>query len=413
MRLNRIDILILVFLGSAIGSLCSVPAFSGPTVAFDGSGQMAITANTSFHTPSIYISGAAGVTKADLIITIPNDILISEATNATGLACVEPGGSVESGSFFSEWNASTRTISITCNLIPSATIEVVRFIAFGTSASPTNCNITLGGSLTGGSGTALFSPLQLIAPHSVTLTSSVSPGLIASGASVNCTATGSDNLGHALDYVWSDNGAGGVFAPGATSQNPTYTPANNYLGATISITLTCRANCRVNTSAFEVSTSTLMVQSLPPNTISITSTPNAGAAISFSPNPDDAGKVSPLPAKVVLNYYGIKQGITISAARQDGSARPLWFDHWVLDNVDQPSGQVSITLNMSTKSHTAVAVYSKAAGDLDGDGHVNKADALILLKAVLGSGTVTLDMDVDMNGVVDSRDAEWMLKHSY
>lgn len=135
--------------------------------------------------------------------------------------------------------------------------------------------------------------------------------------------------------------------------------------------------------------------------------------MSFSPTPDDAGQKSPLPATVILNYYGIKQNITITAAGQDGANHPLWFDHWVLDNVAQPAGQASMTLDMNTKSHTAVAVYGKAVGDLNSDGHVNKADALILLKAILGSGSVTYYMDTDMNGVVDSRDAEWILKHTY
>lgn len=101
----------------------------------------------------------------------------------------------------------------------------------------------------------------------------------------------------------------------------------------------------------------------------------------------------------------------LTAAKQDGSARPLWFDHWSIDGVDKPQGQLSVTINMNGSAHTAQAVYGRLVGDLDSDGIVGKQDAQVVLSAILGDTAKTAEMDVDGSGVVDLRDAKWILSN--
>ncbi len=52
-------------------------------------------------------------------------------------------------------------------------------------------------------------------------------------------------------------------------------------------------------------------------------------------------------------------------------------------------------------------------GDLNSDGHVNNLDADIILQAVFGDISETPQMDVNQDGNVDVRDAQWILDHVY
>jgi hypothetical protein len=82
------------------------------------------------------------------------------------------------------------------------------------------------------------------ATHYLTVAASATPGVIASGGSSSLRATAQDNLGHAVtSWAWSDNGAGGIFTPGATVQNPTWTGPGNDTQAAVTHILTVTATC--------------------------------------------------------------------------------------------------------------------------------------------------------------------------
>jgi hypothetical protein len=71
-----------------------------------------------------------------------------------------------------------------------------------------------------------------------------SPATVSSGGAATLSATPSDSRLHgAVNWSWTDNGAGGSFSPSATVQSPTYdAPANttdNDLIVTLSVSATC------------------------------------------------------------------------------------------------------------------------------------------------------------------------------
>jgi len=393
-----------------IGLALTVPVSANPFVGFQPD-TMGITANGTFRTPAITITGADGITEINVQIAIPQGITISTAVNSGNLTCVAKGSSA-TGLFFSEWDPIARTISITCQLTPGATDEAVRYIQFSTSASAAFCQIDLSGSVTGGTGTALFGSLAISPPHAISLVScTATPAQVESSGTTNCGVSATDSFGHTPIYAWSDVGAGGAFLPSASVANPTYTAPANLTGSNMTIELRCVISCPQNASVTTTASVNLTVRPVPPNTIAVTSSPNPSASIAFSPTPDAASLASPRTAPVTLSYAAGAQGIQITAAKQDGAASPLWFDHLTVDGVDQPQAQRTVTLNVSSTNHTIVAVYAGPVGDINGDGHVNKADAQIILRALLAGSPSNPLYDVDLSGSVDINDARWIMVH--
>lgn len=85
---------------------------------------------------------------------------------------------------------------------------------------------------------------ESVVVHTVAITASASPTTIASGGIVVLSATGVDSLGDNIaSWAWSDGGAGGVFSPSASAQNPNYTAPANTSGADRVITLTVKGTC--------------------------------------------------------------------------------------------------------------------------------------------------------------------------
>lgn len=390
--------------------LAAPGASAGPTVRFQPD-TISVIAGATLRTPPISITSATGVTMVNLTVALPPGVSINTTLSGGNLACVAQGSGV-SGLFFSSWDSVSRRISVVCSVSAGATIEVVRSIQFSTSSDVTACAIALGGTLTGGSGTALFESLALVPVHGITVSSiAVAPTEIGSSGSANCSVSATDSLGHTMTYTWSDGGRGGSFSPSAAVQNPIYTAPSNVTGTTITVPLRCTVTCTQNSTVSASATTNLNVRTVPLRTIQISSTPNSGASVAFSPSPEGGGKTSPKTTPVSISYLETATGIVLTAAKQDGATRPLWFDHWNVDGVNKPQGQLSVTINMGGINHTAQAVYGRPVGDLNNDGRVNKADAEIILSAVQGDIPTTPDMDVNQSGAVDLQDAKWILKN--
>jgi hypothetical protein len=102
----------------------------------------------------------------------------------------------------------------------------------------------------------------LSSPHTLSVTASASPAVVASGASASLSATAADSLGHGVaSWSWSDGGAGGSFSPSASLQNPTYLAAANTTGASRTVTLTVSATCNGSSPIINSASTTLTVQS--------------------------------------------------------------------------------------------------------------------------------------------------------
>ena len=239
------------FLSVLIGALAIVlptAALSAPQVTFDPS-SLEVTSSAASQTSPIVVNSASGVTSVTLYVTIPSDITIDTTASGSSLACITPGSSVSS-LFFAEWNSSERKISITCTVNSDSTLEIVDNIAFTAPSSVTTENIGLSGTVTGGTGTATFTPLTILPVHKVEFTTNpaVSASTIDSGGSTTCSAAAVDSQDHTITYTWSDGSKGGSFSPSAASQNPTYTAALNTTGSNLSVTLTCTAACSENST---------------------------------------------------------------------------------------------------------------------------------------------------------------------
>ncbi|MCL5103640.1 MAG: dockerin type I repeat-containing protein [Armatimonadetes bacterium] len=396
---------------AVVGILSAPSCYGAPTAVFQST-SMTVTPSATFTTPAIEVQDAAGVTMVNLTVTLPEDVSVNTEMNGANLACVTQGDGVGS-LFFSEWDSSARTISISGSVNAGSTIEFVKSIQFTTSSAPATSRLTLSGSVIGGSGSALFGTLTLVPPHAINITSAsaVTPAEVDSGGTAHCTITAADSYGHGLLYLWSDGGKGGSFSPSATGPAPDYIAAQNVSGASIDIPITCSLTCSQNSTVTASSSVTLSLKSVPAKTIQVTSTPNASASISFSP--ESVGQASPTVTPCALGFIQTATGVQLTSAKQDGATHPLWFDHWTLDGVDQPQGTVLITLNMAGTDHTATAVYGKMVGDIDANGTVDSTDADLILKAVLGETTQDATMDVDQDGATGLKDAQWILKHTY
>lgn len=388
-------------------------ASAAPFVGFSQDTK-SVTASGTFRTPSITVTGAAGVTYVNLTISIPEEVTINTALDPLhgNLICVKQGLGVSGVLFHSEWDPAARIINVSTPVNSGTSIELIQYIEFSTSGSISSCRMELGGSVTGGTGTALFGYLTISPPHAVSVSScTATPSQLASAGATNCAVVAADSYGHGLTYAWSDGGAGGSFSPSAAIANPAYTAPTNETGSSRSITLRCTLTCQENSTVSAVASAVLILQSVPPNTIAVTSTPNANAHVTFSPTPDSASMASPMPAPVTLSYMPSARGVRITAAKQDSATNPMWFDHWTIDGVNQPQGQLVAALDMDSSNHAAVAVYAGLVGDLNADGYVNKSDAQVILRALMAGSSGNPLHDVDMSGTVDIRDAHWIVVH--
>jgi hypothetical protein len=93
------------------------------------------------------------------------------------------------------------------------------------------------------------------------VSASASPSTVASAGQTALTAPATDSQGHGIaSWSWSDGGAGGTFAPSATTQNPSYTAPENTSGANRAITLTVTAVCDGSPAETGTAQTTLTVQ---------------------------------------------------------------------------------------------------------------------------------------------------------
>ena len=165
MKMARLTLGIsLVFLALA------VPVSANPFVGFQPD-TMAITANGTFRTPAITITGADGITEINVHIIIPQGMTISTAVNSGNLTCVKQGLGVSGVCSYSEWDPIDQNhLRVTCRLTPAQptkggqvySVQHFRgYLEF--------CQMGLGGSVTGGTGTALFGSLTISPPHAVSI----------------------------------------------------------------------------------------------------------------------------------------------------------------------------------------------------------------------------------------------------
>ena len=54
---------------------------------------------------------------------------------------------------------------------------------------------------------------------------------------------------------------------------------------------------------------------------------------------------------------------------------------------NQSQGQRVATLDMDSANHAIVAVYAGFVGDINADGHVDKSDAQVILRALMAGST--------------------------
>jgi RHS repeat-associated protein len=86
--------------------------------------------------------------------------------------------------------------------------------------------------------------------HTITVSAGASSPMIDNAGSVSLTASATDSAGHTItQWRWSDHGAGGSFAPGSTTRNPTWQAPGNFSGSPVERRLTVTAICGSSPSA--------------------------------------------------------------------------------------------------------------------------------------------------------------------
>jgi hypothetical protein len=106
--------------------------------------------------------------------------------------------------------------------------------------------------------------------HTLTVTASATPSIVASAGTASLGATAVDSLGHTIaSWSWSDGGAGGTFSSRA-SQSPTYTAPANTGTTNRTVTLTVTATCSGPTPTSSSASAMLTVQPAPAHTLTVT-----------------------------------------------------------------------------------------------------------------------------------------------
>ncbi len=131
--------------------------------------------------------------------------------------------------------------------------------------------------------------------HEVAVTAAASPSTVASNGTTQLSASATDTRGHLVAaWLWSDGGAGGVFAPSATVQSPSYTAPANTSNKSKSITLSVTATCGDAAPASGSGSAAVVVQPAPHTvTVAATATPStiaSGASVKLSATATDGLK---------------------------------------------------------------------------------------------------------------------------
>ena len=116
--------------------------------------------------------------------------------------------------------------------------------------------------------------------HSLLVGAAAVPSTIASGGSVSLSGTATDSrVGHTIvSWSWSDGGAGGVFSPSASVQNPTYVAPVNATDSDRIIGVTVTATCSGSTPLTASGSTDITVKSVP-HSFSVAVAPPQPAAV--------------------------------------------------------------------------------------------------------------------------------------
>jgi hypothetical protein len=194
--------------------------------------------------------------------------------------------------------------------------------------------------------------------HTLSVTASADPGIVASGGSTSLTASAVDSHGHGMvSWSWGDGGAGGTFLPSASIQNPTYTARANTGDTDITVTLTVTATCNGSSPLSDSDSTSLTVHPVE-HILSVTASADPGTV--------DSGGTTDLSASCV-------------DPRGHGIATWSWSDGGA-------GGSFSPSANVRNPTYTAPA----NGGDTDLIVTLTVTATCNGLEPVSGSGTVAL-----------------------
>lgn len=222
----------------------AVQAASAPSSVLAGQTYYTLltTANTGNATDTIALSASSAHGWAVKFVRDDNSDGVHQATEVTSIAAT---GALSA-------DASCRCF--VCVAVPtSATAGDTVTIAASSRAVP---SVSVS--------TATVYPLSTAHTVGFSQVPALNPTAVASGGTTYCAAAATDSLGHQVTYSWSDGGAGGVFAPSATVQNPTYTAPANSSGADVTVNLTCNAVCAQDLGTHASASAALAVHPTPP-----------------------------------------------------------------------------------------------------------------------------------------------------
>jgi len=200
--------------------------------------------------------------------TAGNQVVAPSTTTTYTLTCSGPGGSVTSSATVVV-QSPPPTVTLSANptsilagassTLSWSSTNAANCTAFGIWASegakPTSGSelvfptqtATYSLSCTGPGGTATGSAVVQVTPHTITFSAGPTgtPNPVASGGSVQLSATAVDSLGHALGYSWSASCSGGLgngMLVNPTSSTPTWTAFSNNTGVKQPCTLAATAS---------------------------------------------------------------------------------------------------------------------------------------------------------------------------
>ncbi|MBN1461514.1 MAG: S-layer homology domain-containing protein [Armatimonadetes bacterium] len=199
----------------------------GPSALSD-SDSVVITVQSTSHefsvsasaSPSTVASGGVAALSATASDSLDHGVASWSWSDGGAGGVFAPSAAVANPSYTAPANAGDTDLAVT--LMVSATCD---------GPSPLTAQDTI---------SVMVTP----AAHLLSVTAGVSPTTVTPGGVADLSATALDTHNHSIAaWQWSDGGAGGVFSPSASVQNPSYQAPRNTSGEVLSVVFMVSATC--------------------------------------------------------------------------------------------------------------------------------------------------------------------------
>lgn len=234
--------------GSAGGSFSDAnaqnPSYTAPENTGDSDTTLTLTVTASCDgglsdSDSVTLTVQAGLHQLSVTASVNPDTIANGGTTSCSAAATDTQGHGVSyawsdgglgGTFWPSAASRNPSYTPTANITGSDRVITLTVTVTCDGSSPLSASDSI--TLT-----------QRSVTHVLNVYARCTPTTVDSGGVASLSAEFSDSQGHDCAWLWSDNGAGGIFSPSELVRGPSYTAPENISGSDLTVTLTVTATC--------------------------------------------------------------------------------------------------------------------------------------------------------------------------